>query len=225
MKTSNKKLKYDFGNFIENNSFPCLMAKSVVMNENVNLVDYHYFNGSHKQLLRDLAIYLKKAGNADDHDYRSFVAVFSREKFNDELSFEEKFWEYMQQLSNFDPKPWSEEISDDPESKDFAFSLLETPFYLIGLHSNSSREARQFKHTAIVFNLHQQFEHMRSMGIYTSVRDKIRSRDIDLQGFINPMLEDFGEDSQAKQYSGRAVDDNWTCPFSNSKTYEINQSE
>ena len=34
-----------------------------------------------------------------------------------------------------------------------------------------------------------------------------------LQGTINPNLADFGDASEARQYSGRAVEANWTCPF------------
>jgi FPC/CPF motif-containing protein YcgG len=33
------------------------------------------------------------------------------------------------------------------------------------------------------------------------------------QGSINPMLKNFGEGSEASQYSGRAVSDTWACPF------------
>jgi len=51
------------------------------------------------------------------------------------------------------------------------------------------------------------------MGTYQKVRDRIRDRDVALQGSINPMLEDFGNNSEAKQYSGRKVDKEWKCPF------------
>jgi hypothetical protein len=34
-----------------------------------------------------------------------------------------------------------------------------------------------------------------------------------LQGSINPNLSDFGVHSEARQYSGRAVEDAWKCPF------------
>ena len=41
----------------------------------------------------------------------------------------------------------------------------------------------------------------------------ILERDRTLAGDINPMLARHGESSEARQYSGRAVDDDWTCPF------------
>jgi FPC/CPF motif-containing protein YcgG len=41
----------------------------------------------------------------------------------------------------------------------------------------------------------------------------VREREIALQGSLNPNLADFGERSEARQYSGRAVEDQWRCPF------------
>jgi hypothetical protein len=45
------------------------------------------------------------------------------------------------------------------------------------------------------------------------MQEAIRQRDIALQGSINPVLARFGEASEARQYSGRAVESNWKCPF------------
>ncbi|MNR56963.1 YqcI/YcgG family protein [compost metagenome] len=45
------------------------------------------------------------------------------------------------------------------------------------------------------------------------MQDAIRTRDIALQGSINPVLARFGEASEARQYSGRAVEADWQCPF------------
>ena len=38
-------------------------------------------------------------------------------------------------------------------------------------------------------------------------------RDEALTGSRNPMLARHGEASEARQYSGRAVDEDWRCPF------------
>ena len=46
------------------------------------------------------------------------------------------------------------------------------------------------------------------------MQETIRHRDLQLQGTINPMLSDFGERSEARQYSGRIVEENWRAPFS-----------
>ena len=65
----------------------------------------------------------------------------------------------------------------------------------------------------MVFNLHNQFEALREDGRYERMREAILERDRTLAGDINPMLARHGESSEARQYSGRAVDDDWTCPF------------
>jgi FPC/CPF motif-containing protein YcgG len=51
-------------------------------------------------------------------------------------------------------------------------------------------------------------------GKYTSMQDAIRTRDTALQGSVNPVLARFGESSEAVQYSGRAANGAWKCPFS-----------
>ena len=55
------------------------------------------------------------------------------------------------------------------------------------------------------------------MGVYDKVKKRIRSRDKELQGSINPVLRDFGTDSETKQYSGREVESNWKYPFHTQK--------
>ena len=64
-----------------------------------------------------------------------------------------------------------------------------------------------------MFNLHDQFERLREEGLYERMRERILTRDVALAGSINPMLSRFGEESEARQYSGREVDDDWKCPF------------
>ena len=51
------------------------------------------------------------------------------------------------------------------------------------------------------------------MGTYKKVKKRIRRRDKKLQGYINPVLKDFGTDTETRQYSGRNVEEDWKCPF------------
>ena len=44
------------------------------------------------------------------------------------------------------------------------FSLSGTAFFVVGLHPNASRPARQFSSPVLVFNLHAQFERLRADG-------------------------------------------------------------
>jgi FPC/CPF motif-containing protein YcgG len=45
------------------------------------------------------------------------------------------------------------------------------------------------------------------------MREAIMVRDEAIAGSRNPMLARHGEMSEARQYSGRAVDPQWRCPF------------
>jgi FPC/CPF motif-containing protein YcgG len=66
----------------------------------------------------------------------------------------------------------------------------------------------------MVFNLHDQFETLRAEGRYEKLRTSIIDRDVAMAGSINPMLANHGSISSARQYSGRAVETDWVCPFS-----------
>ena len=104
-------------------------------------------------------------------------------------------------------------MKHDPAAVEFSFSLKEEAFYLIGLHPGSSRSARRFSYPAIVFNPHTQFERLRELNKYETMKQFIRNRDIRYSGSVNPMLADFGETSEAVQYTGRQYDQDWKCPF------------
>ena len=65
----------------------------------------------------------------------------------------------------------------------------------------------------MVFNLHDQFVKLREEHRYEKMRMAILARDETLDGSVNPMLARHGDISEARQYSGRAVNDDWQCPF------------
>jgi FPC/CPF motif-containing protein YcgG len=65
----------------------------------------------------------------------------------------------------------------------------------------------------MVFNLHDQFERLRAENRYETLRTSIIQRDVAVAGSPNPMLARHGESSEARQYSGRAVEPDWRCPF------------
>ena len=85
--------------------------------------------------------------------------------------------------------------------------------YVIGMHPKASRLARTRPYPTMVFNLHEQFDRLRARGKFEMMKQTIRTRDMTLQGSINPMLASFGDSSEARQYSGQAVPENWACPF------------
>ena len=69
----------------------------------------------------------------------------------------------------------------------------------------------------MVFNLHDQFERLRAQGRYERMREAILDRDRALAGDINPMLDRHGSSSEARQYSGRVVEADWTAPFTDKR--------
>lgn len=98
-------------------------------------------------------------------------------------------------------------------SAKFSLSIASHPFFVIGLHPGASRIARRFRHPALVFNSHRQFEQLRDDGRYGKMQAIIRKRDKLLQGSVNPSLADFGTATEARQYSGRDVGKDWECPY------------
>ena len=132
-----------------------------------------------------------------------------------EAHFERLLWGHLQQMHEIDVEffGWDPTVSPDPEDNQFSFSIGGRAYFVAGLNPRASRKARRFPHAALVFNLHQQFERLRERGKFEMIKNMIRARDMAFQGSINPVLEDFGVSSEARQYSGRAVEDNWRCPF------------
>ena len=52
-------------------------------------------------------------------------------------------------------------------------------------------------------------------------REAILDRDVKLAGDINPMLARHGTVSEARQYSGRVIEPDWSCPYSRKATAGI----
>jgi FPC/CPF motif-containing protein YcgG len=142
------------------------------------------------------------------------IALFD-DDVRDELDFERRLWAHLQALHRCDRHDfdWAPGVSSDPESSDFSFSIAGRALFVVGLHPHASRLARRSPVPCIAFNFHDQFQFLRASGKYDKMQQAIRSRDVALQGDVNPMLSRFGEVSEAMQYSGRAVRADWGCPF------------
>ncbi len=124
-------------------------------------------------------------------------------------------WAQHQSLHELDRQQfgWDSSVSSDPEESNFSFSFAETSFFIVRLHPQSSRLSRRFRLPTIIFNAHAQFERLRELQQFERLQQTIRARDLKLQGSLNPNLSDFGTQSEARQYSGRAVEENWKCPI------------
>lgn len=210
----NLAITQDFKKFILDENHPCIMANTVFQMEKYQLNTYEGL-GSRKTasiLLADLQEYIAHY-DFKSKDFETFIAVFPEMEVVSEIEFENLLWRQLQFLHEMDNTGWDPSVSDDPNDPNFSFSIGGKAFYVVGLHPKASRLARRAPYPTLVFNLHSQFEKLREMGVYHKVRDKIRERDKAVQGSINPVLQDFGEESEARQYSGRQVGENWKCPF------------
>jgi FPC/CPF motif-containing protein YcgG len=193
--------------------YPCLGARSVFKRERATVVLHDDLEDPRaaEALLDQLRGF---ATDVDpDEGFVSFVAGFRGPRVRDEQHFEQMLWDLLQRLHDEDDEPWAPEVSANPQDPHFAFSVGGTAFFIVGLHPQASREARRMPLPILVFNLHEQFEELRANGGFERMRDAIRRRDEQLQGSINPMVSDHGESSEARQYSGRELEDDWVAPF------------
>lgn len=209
-------MEEEFSAFVADERFPCLAGKGTVHRGDHTLRVYDTL-GSHDSaaaLARDLTIFVQ-SGPADGAGLRAFVALFRGPDMADELAFERRLWRQLRRLHALDgpPTAWDPTVSDDPESPEFSFSFGGRALFVVGMHPASSRLARRFRWPALVFNPRAQFERLRAEGKFERLRTLVRERDVALQGTPNPTLADFGERSEARQYSGRATEPEWRCPF------------
>ena len=203
-----------FRDFVQQPEFPCLGAKSVVRLNNYTLRVYGALGNESdaSAIVADLASF---GAELAEGEMSAFVAVFPGSAPESEIEFEQRLWMQLQLLSDADPLGfrWGEDLSSDPENAHFSFCVGGRAFFVVGLHSRSSRIARRFDWPTLVFNPHEQFTLLREQGRFEGFRSAIRARDIALQGTENPNLADFGEQSEARQYSGRRTEADWKCPF------------
>lgn len=206
-----------FRAFVGDARFPCLAAKGTVRRRDHRLGVYGVLgsDAASDALAADLTAFTRGLVPNGDR-LAAFVAVFTGRAPATEHAFERRQWMQLQRLHDRDDPAagWDPAVSDDPHDPRFSFSFGGSALFVVGLHPRSARVARRFRWPALVFNPHAQFELLRRQGRYERLRAKIRERDIALQGTPNPNLADFGESSEARQYSGRdTTSSEWRCPF------------
>lgn len=200
--------------FIEDVHYPCVGAKSAVHAGSYRLGVYRELGAEADTaaLARDLATFTETADGIDG-DFATFIAIFEGPRPLELEKFEMLLWKQLQALHDIDGAEWDRSVSDDPESHDFSFSFGGTAFFVVGLCPESERLSRRFPWPTLVFNPHEQFERLRASDRWDRMQEVIRRKDVALQGAINPVLEDFGAESEARQYSGRSVEEEWRAPF------------
>lgn len=204
------EMEQAFRDFVLEPNFPCLGAKAAFNSDSQTIRVFDEMAGA--ESTAELADCLRDFRS--DSEYATLVAIFERPRDTTEAEFEELLWKQLRLLHAHDAtRDWAGNVASDPADPHFSFSFGEQALYVIGMHANSSRAARRFPWPAMIFNPHEQFERLRLDGKWKHMQETIRHRDLQLQGSTNPMLSDFGQQSEARQYSGRAVDANWRAPF------------
>ena len=201
---------------IADNGFPCIAAKAALAASQIKVfvADHLGCPKDDRDILEHVYEFVD-AYRSSKEFYHSAVVIFKGPEACTEETFDKLLWTRLQALSDLDAEryAWDSRVDNDPNSPNFSFSLKEEAFYIIGLHGNSSRKARQFRYPTLIFNPHEQFQKLRAQQKYLPMRSAVRKRDLKLSGSINPMLADFGESSEVFQYSGKRYDRSWQCPF------------
>ena len=223
-----------FRKFVLQPDFPCLGAKAAFNSDSQTIRVFEELGSAESTAELAAALHdftrlvgrdsVEPNGGATPHsggstesrptDYSTFIAIFESPRETTEIEFEHLIWKQLRLLHARDTRgEWAANVASDPADPHFSFSFGGQALYVIGMHAHSSRTARRFPWPAMIFNPHEQFERLRADGKWKHMQETIRERDRQLQGSINPMLSDFGEQSEARQYSGRAVEAHWRAPF------------
>ncbi|CAN5427414.1 guanitoxin biosynthesis heme-dependent pre-guanitoxin N-hydroxylase GntA [soil metagenome] len=210
-----------FRDLVTREDYPCVGARAALNSGSYALATYDELGSAAATttLAADLWEFTRSEIRQAS-EYATFVAVFRQPRENDEKDFERLLWQQLAKLNRLDASHFNydPEVSSDPGDPQFSFSFAGQSLYVIGMHPRSSREARRFAYPMLVFNPHEQFERLRAEGKWKRMQQTIRERDLQLQGSINPMLSDFGQVTEARQYSGRAVEEDWRAPFEPAKS-------
>jgi len=205
--------------FLDNKAFPCVGAKAALARQHIKcmVADHMECPKDDLTILQFLYDFVDEYRNSNEI-FHSAAIIFKAPALLNEAHFDELLWKRLQALADLDKRNYhhDQRVNADPSSAHFSFSLKEEAFFIIGMHPASSRKARQFKYPSLAFNPHDQFEKLKEADRYDAMKAVVRRRDIAYSGSVNPMLNDFGDSSEARQYSGRNYEDQWQCPL-NSK--------
>ncbi len=201
--------------FLRSDGYPCVAARSVF---NRGTYRFGYYDDltspdSVSGLARDLCAFVAERSEFEG-TFCSFLAAFGQLP-RDEGEFESALWTTLRLLRKLDAAFYAHcsDVSSDPSDRNYAFSFAQTAFFVVGMHPRASRLSRRFPYPLLVFNPHDQFEALRRAGRFERFQEVVRASELALQGSLNPNLSDFGVESEARQYSGRVAEADWTCPF------------
>jgi len=217
--------RQSFSDFVAGASFPCVGAKSALHKDRLRFAPAGVLGSeaASRRLVHALHAFSREFEEPGTTPV-SFVALFDPMAVLDEVDFERLLWRQLSDMHAHDASlgsTWDATVSNDPARDEFSFSIGGRAFFVVGLHPGASRLARRSPAPCLVFNFHDQFEALKASGKYQTMQEAIRKRDVALQGSVNPVLSRFGDASEARQYSGRAVESDWACPFHRRESQDV----
>lgn len=215
MKTANTIIE-EYRLHLQSRGFPCIAAQAAVSRGQVRcLVAQNMESPREDQRTLEFLYAFVDDYRKADTPYHSAAVIFQKPLIQDEWMFDRLLWTRLNALAELDRLTYRHDprVDEDPESSRFSFSLKEEAFFIIGLHPASRRKARVFPYATLVFNPHQEFERLRKANRYETMKRTVRKRDVNYSGSVNPMLTDFGEKPETRQYSGIHYKSDWKCPL------------
>lgn len=189
---------------IKGDLFACVGGKAVVGKKRYRINVYSDATNKKdiERLYKHLCEFADEVPVDSDNYLASYIAVFKDIDVNDEDEFNNLLWKILQSLNDIDTIPWNKDVSSNICDANFSYSLGGTAFFVIGMHPKASRISRRFPYVTIVFNKRDSFAILRQKGLFENFQKLTRENDIRIQGTINSNLANFGDSSEALQYSG-----------------------
>lgn len=183
--------------------FSCIGAKASITNQTYTfcLLGQMASEQSTHDLYENLKLFTKNRKSIDTR-FASFIACFSNEDSMTPIQFEHLLWKQLHMLHQYDEFAWDRHVSHDIANKAFSFSIAGEAYFVIGMCPNHPRKCREFLYPILVFNSHHQFQYLKEINLFEKIKKVVRMRELKYNGSINPNLVDFGEQSEALQYSG-----------------------
>ncbi len=201
---------------VSQKNYPCVAALRSYHKDDYQVGFYGKFGeGEHWRELRNDLLFFLQEQKRTSSIYLSFWAVFEEQEFS-EADFETALWKELSFLTSEEDRKndWPANSVQDPADPGFRFALGGSEFFVVGLHSQSSRQARRFSRPAMIFNVFSQFDQLMKLGQYEGMVALNRERDQKFQGSVNPMVAAHGESWESIQFSGKMNPGTWKCPFS-----------
>jgi FPC/CPF motif-containing protein YcgG len=197
-----------FRAMVLSSAFPCLGASGALRRDEYQFAVYSDL-GSRAAVeanAKDLHSFVE-GFETGSNGVAVLVACFGGPVISSEEQFEQALFGHLESLHRVDerrePNP-----AIDPTDDDRGFIFHRRNFFIVGFHPAASRWARRFAWPVLVFNSLSHEVELRKSGKYDRVKEKIRDRDVRLQGSLNPSLDL----CQAAQFSGRTVGPDWNPP-------------